>query len=178
MSAAPEKTNVPNESVPADVTGTWRPHIDGPEAIGPLPEGVSPEELLTYMSAGMSLVKSFRTHGHLAARLDPLGSKPPGDPALDPSFLELDERALQSVPAVPLRVFVEGNTLAEVVDHLKDVYCGSIAYEIEHLRSHRERVWLREAIESRTFWIDGSADEKRRQLIRLLRVEGLETFLK
>ena len=178
MSAAPEKTNVPNESVPADVTGTWRPRIDGPEAIGPLPEGVSPEELLTYMSGGMSLVKSFRTHGHLAARLDPLGSEPPGDPALDPSFLELDERALQSVPAVPLRVFVEGNTLAEVIEQLKDVYCGSIAYEIEHLRSHRERVWLREAIESRTFWIDGTAGEKRRQLIRLLRVEGLETFLK
>ena len=178
MSAAPEKTNVPNESVPADVTGTWRPRIDGPEAIGPLPEGVSPEELLTYMSAGMSLVKSFRTHGHLAARLDPLGSEPPGDPALDPSFLELDERALASVPAVPLRVFVEGTTLAEVIEQLKDVYCGSIAYEIEHLRSHRERVWLREAIESRTFWIDGTADEKRRQLIRLLRVEGLETFLK
>ena len=96
MSAAPEKTSQHDEP-PADTTGTWRPRLDGPEAIGPLPTDVSPEELLHFMSAGMSMVKSFRTHGHLAARLDPLGAEPPGDPALDPSFLGLDERALRAV---------------------------------------------------------------------------------
>ncbi len=177
MSAAPEKTT-PEDSLSSEVTGTWRPRIDGPDAIGPLPEDVTPAELLTYMSAAMSLVKSFRTHGHLAAELDPLGSKPSGDPALEPEFLGLDERALAAVPATPLRVYVEGATLAEVLPRLREIYCGPIAYEIEHLTSHRERTWLREAIESRTFWIDGTPDEKRRQLVRLLRVEGLETFLK
>ncbi len=126
----------------------------------------------------MSLVKSYRTHGHLAARLDPLGSEPPGDPALDPAFVGLDERAIAAVPAAPLRVFVDGDTLADVLPHLEQIYCGSIAYEIEHLHSHRERVWLREAIESRSFWLAGTPEEKRRQLVRLLRVEGLETFLK
>ncbi len=126
----------------------------------------------------MSLVKTYRTHGHLAARLDPLGSEPPGDPALDPAFVGLDERAIAAVPAAPLRVFVEGDTLADVLPHLEKIYCGSIAYEIEHLYSHRERVWLREAIESRSFWLAGTPEEKRRQLVRLLRVEGLETFLK
>jgi len=37
----------------------------------------------------MSLIKAHRTHGHLAARLDPLGSEPEGDPALDPEPLGL-----------------------------------------------------------------------------------------
>ncbi len=178
MSAKPKQPHSSNPIVQADDTGSWRPHVDGPEAIGPLPAGVSPEELLTYMSAGMSLVKSYRTHGHLAARLDPLGSEPPGDPALDPAFVGLDERAIAAVPAAPLRVFVDGDTLADVLPHLEQIYCGSIAYEIEHLHSHRERVWLREAIESRSFWLAGTPEEKRRQLVRLLRVEGLETFLK
>ena len=36
----------------------------------------------------MALVKAHRMHGHLAARLDPLGSEPVGDPALDPLRLE------------------------------------------------------------------------------------------
>ena len=177
MSAASEK-QAQSDELTAETTGTWRPHIDGPEAIGPLPSDVSPEELLHYMSAGMSMVKSFRTHGHLAARLDPLGAEPPGDPALDPSFLGLDDRALDAVPAAPLRTFVEGDTLRDVLEHMAEIYCGPIAYEIEHLRSHRERIWLREAIESRAFWVEGTPEEKRRQLVRLLRVEGLETFLK
>src|SRR5262249_45367349 len=45
-------------------------------------------ELMGAVAAGMALVKAHRMHGHLAARLDPLGSEPVGDPALDPLRLE------------------------------------------------------------------------------------------
>src|SRR5437588_7633895 len=41
------------------------------------------EELIGGIAAAMSLVKAHRTHGHLAARIDPLGSESPGDPALE-----------------------------------------------------------------------------------------------
>ena len=47
------------------------------------------EELLAAVAAAASLVRATRTHGHRAARLDPLGSEPPGDPALDPQRLGL-----------------------------------------------------------------------------------------
>src|SRR3954469_15378942 len=46
-------------------------------------------QLLQAVQAAMSLIKAHRTHGHLAARLDPLGSEPEGDPALDPEPLKL-----------------------------------------------------------------------------------------
>ncbi len=49
---------------------------------------VPDEELLGGVAAAMSLVKALRTHGHLAARLDPLGSEPVGDPALEPERLQ------------------------------------------------------------------------------------------
>src|SRR5256885_13610517 len=55
------------------------------------PPGEAPQldlELLGGVAAAMALVKAHRMHGHLAARLDPLGSEPPGDPALDPLPLE------------------------------------------------------------------------------------------
>ena len=45
------------------------------------------ETLLGGVAAAMALVKAYRMHGHLAARLDPLGSEPMGDPALDESRL-------------------------------------------------------------------------------------------
>src|SRR5258705_1651746 len=45
------------------------------------------DEVLGRVAASMALVKAFRMHGHLAAHLDPLGSEPPGDPALEPERL-------------------------------------------------------------------------------------------
>ena len=101
----------------------------------------------------MSLIKAHRTHGHLAARLDPLGSEPEGDPALDPEPLELTPKLMARIPASILRVGVPGETLADVIPRLRETYCGQIAYEIEHIASHRQRVWLREKIETGAFRI-------------------------
>ena len=49
-------------------------------------------EQLKAVAAAMALVKAYRHFGHMAARLDPLGSEPPGDPALDPAPLGLTRR--------------------------------------------------------------------------------------
>ena len=51
--------------------------------------GAGAEELLQAVQAASTLVTRFRSHGHLAARLDPLGSEPEGDPGLDPEPLGL-----------------------------------------------------------------------------------------
>ncbi len=56
-------------------------------------DGHSREELMEAVQAATSLLKAFRTNGHLAARLDPLGTEPEGDPALDPEPLGPDPRA-------------------------------------------------------------------------------------
>ena len=85
---------------------------------------------------------------------------------------------MRAIPARALRVYVDGETLWDVLPHLREIYCGTVAYEIEHLSSHEQRRWLREAIESRRFWVPTQVEEKRRLLIRLLRVEGLEMYLR
>ena len=129
------------------------------------------------VQAATSLVKAYRTHGHLAARLDPLNSEPTGDPALDPGPLGLTPELLAKIPSRILRMYVPGNTLAESLPHLRETYCGSIAYEIEHIASHRQRLWLREAIESGTFRGPLSGDEKKTLLKRLTEVDALERFM-
>ena len=87
------------------------------------------------MQSATALLKAFRTHGHLAARLDPLGTEPEGDPALDPEPLGLTPELMAQIPAKILRMWVPGATLADALPHLRETYCGTIAYEIEHIAS-------------------------------------------
>ena len=140
------------------------------------PEAVAPE-MLYHVAAAMALVKAFRTHGHLAARVDPLGTEPVGDPALDPGPLGLTPEVMAAIPSKVLRVYVPGRTLAESYLSLQQTYCGTLGYQIEHIASHEERVWLREKIESGEFRTELSVEEKKRLLTRLTKVEVLERFL-
>ena len=129
------------------------------------------------MQAATSLVKAHRMHGHLAARLDPLGSEPVGDPALEPATVGLTPEVMEQIPAHILRIQVPGATLAEALPHLRETYCGTIAYEIEHISDHQQRVWLRKRIESGKYRRPLSPEEKKRVLSRLTDAEALETYI-
>ena len=135
------------------------------------------EELLQAVQAGTSLLKAHRTHGHLAAHLDPLGSAPEGDPALDPEPLGLTPELMAKIPAHILRMYVPGATLADALPHLRETYCGPIAYEIEHIASHEQRLWLRERIEGGEFRQPLSTDERKVLLRRLTQVDAFERFM-
>ncbi|MCW3041574.1 MAG: 2-oxoglutarate dehydrogenase, subunit, partial [Solirubrobacterales bacterium] len=139
--------------------------------------GVVDEELLQAVQAAVSLVKAHRTHGHLAARLDPLGSEPEGDPALDPEPLGLTPELMAKIPAKILRIGVPGATLADALPHLKETYCGTIAYEIEHIASHRQRTWLRAKIEKGEFRSPLTSQEQQALLKRLIEVDSFERFM-
>ncbi len=144
---------------------------------GATPRAAPDEELLQAVQSATALLKAFRTHGHLAARLDPLGVEPEGDPALDPEGLGLTPELMALIPAKILRMWVPGATLADALPHLRETYCGTIAYEIEHISSHRQRVWLREKIESGTFRQPLTNDEQQTLLKRLVEVDALERFM-
>jgi 2-oxoglutarate dehydrogenase E1 component len=161
----------------AAVDGAPASAVPPAPAVAPAPPD---DELLAGVAAAMSLVKAYRMHGHLNARLDPLGSEPMGDPALDESRLlpPLTEELQARIPARLLRLSVPGDTLLEALPRLKDVYTGTIAYEIEHISDHAERVWLRQAIESGRYRRELPADERRELLRRLAQVEAFETYLR
>ncbi len=136
------------------------------------------EETLRALAGAMSLLRSFRTYGHLAAHLDPLGSAPPGDPSLDPAWVGLTPGMMEMVPAALLGVAVPGATFAEAYPALKATYCGTIAYEIEHISDHDQRQWLREFIESGQVRSTLPRDERKALLRRLVSVEVFERFLR
>jgi len=150
------------------------------ETVEKAPPAAVDEELLEGVAAAVALVKAYRTHGHLAARLDPLGSEPPGDPSLEPERMDtkLTPELQARIPARLLRTYVEGETLAEALPRLQETYCETIAYEVEHISDLEERVWLREAIESGRYRQPLTDAEELALLTRLTEVGGLETYLR
>src|SRR5436309_9527034 len=153
--------------------------VEAPVVLQPA-EPVADTELLGGVAAAMALVKAIRMHGHLAAHLDPLGSEPPGDPALEPERLipKLTPELQARIPASVLRMYVAGETLADALPRLQETYTGTIAYEIEHISEHEKRVWLRQAIESGKYRQPLSPDEKRELLAQLSRSEAFEQYLR
>ncbi|HET9185179.1 MAG TPA: multifunctional oxoglutarate decarboxylase/oxoglutarate dehydrogenase thiamine pyrophosphate-binding subunit/dihydrolipoyllysine-residue succinyltransferase subunit, partial [Solirubrobacterales bacterium] len=144
------------------------------------PSGIATEvdeELLQAVQVATSLLKGYRTHGHLAARLDPLGSEPKGDPALQPENVNLTPELMSRIPASIMRIGVPGETLLEALPRMRDAYCGTIAYQFEHLSSHQQRIWLREMIETGAHRQPLTDEEKKRLLSRLIDVFQFERFL-
>src|SRR6185437_2649024 len=164
-------------ALPAVPAPTAAPAAVAPAAAPAAAAAAADEELLQAVQAATSLLKAHRTHGHLAARLDPLGREPEGDPALDPEPLGLTPELMAKIPSHILRMYVPGDTLADALPNLRETYCGPIAYEIEHIASHRQRLWLREAIESGRFRKPLSTDEQKAMLRRLTEVDALERFM-
>ena len=164
-------TPVPPAVVPA--SSTTLPSSPVPR---PQPDAVGVEDL-KHVAAAYALVRAHRNFGHLAAHLDPLGSEPPGDPSLDVGRLGLTPEIMARIPSDVLRIYVPGSTLAEALPQLRATYCGTIAYEVEHIGSHEQRVWLRQVIESGQHRRPLSAEGKKQLLARLTVVDTLERFL-
>ena len=156
------------------LTGTATAPTDTEPSTAP---GEVDEELLQAVQAATSVLKAFRTHGHLAARLDPLGSEPKGDPALEPENVNLTPELMGRIPASILRIGVPGETLLEALPRMRQTYCGTIAYQFEHLSSHQQRIWLREMIETGAHRQPLTDAEKQRLLCRLIDVFQFERFL-
>jgi multifunctional 2-oxoglutarate metabolism enzyme len=170
IEAAPATNAHPASASPAPLTAA------APAAEAAVPGKVD-EELLQAVQAATSLLKALRTQGHLAARLDPLGSEPKGDPGLEPENLNLTPELMARIPASILRIGVPGETLLEALPRMREAYCSTIGYQFEHIASHQQRIWMREMIETGAHRQPMSGEEKERLLHRLIDVFQFERFL-
>lgn len=125
------------------------------------------------------LAAAVRRYGHLAARLDPLGSAPPGDPHLQPETWGLQPGDLRDLPpevAGPL-IHPGAKDARQAIEDLRLTYCGAIGYDYGHVRDPREREWLRQVGESGRFRPPEFPVDERALLARLSQVEAFEQFL-
>jgi len=129
--------------------------------------------------AAVNLAQSIRRYGHLAAQLDPLGSKPIGDPTLHPERHGLTEDDLRRIPAtlVSSALTPQCANMQEFVASLRRVYCSTIGYDYAQVFVPEERQWLRHAAEAGRFRDPADPIDPVALLDRLTQVEVFERFL-
>ena len=150
----------------------WTPPADEAPRV---PEGLSVQKIV----GAVNLAQSIRRYGHLAAQLDPLGSRPPGDPSLLPETHGVTEEDLRTLPASlvwsPLSTGA-GNML-DAIDAFRRIYCSTTGYDFAHVFVPEERQWLRHAVEGGQFRAPADPIDPIAVLDRLTEVEAFERFL-
>ncbi|MCX5767581.1 MAG: 2-oxoglutarate dehydrogenase E1 component [Gemmatimonadetes bacterium] len=119
---------------------------------------------------------AIRQYGHLAVQLDPLGSSPPGAAELTPEFHGITDADLDVVTGAALG-WPHLPTGRDVAERLRFRYCRNLGVEYTHLGSEEERAWFRALFTAEQLTRPLNADEKKRLLVRLSEVDGLERFL-
>ncbi|MGE3957039.1 MAG: 2-oxoglutarate dehydrogenase E1 component [Vicinamibacterales bacterium] len=154
---------------------TWTPPVD---AGSPAPVDLGESALQKAVHA-VNLAQAIRRYGHLAARLDPLGTPPPGDPSLELATHGVTEDDLRALPptlyASPL---ADGAAhMLDVVDRFRAVYCSTSGHDYAHVFNPEERQWLRTAVEQGRYRAPADPIDPVAILERLSQVEAFERFL-
>jgi 2-oxoglutarate decarboxylase len=154
----------------------WAPDKT-PSALASMPE---PSMEVVKEAAVIRLINAYRVRGHLMADLDPLGDEPAWNAELDPltyglTIWDLDRLFYTDSLAHAFSGRKQA-TLREMVDLLRETYCGKIGAEYMYIQRPEEKIWLQERMESPTL-SNISKEEKLRIFDSLLRAEEFEHFL-
>jgi 2-oxoglutarate decarboxylase len=139
--------------------------------------GGTTDEMVAREAAALQLINAYRVRGHLLADLDPLEYKVGKHPELDPQFYGFTIWDLD-------RDFVCGGLcgkqtgkLRDILDTLRETYCGKIGPEYMHMQETVQKRWLQDRMEPTRNKqpLDGAT--KRRILLKLNDAESFERFL-
>jgi 2-oxoglutarate dehydrogenase E1 component len=134
---------------------------------------------LSIIVGAANLVESVRRYGHLAARIDPLGSTPLGDPSLSADAHGLTDEDLRQLPASLVGGLVAEHSASafEAIEKLRRAYCSSTGFDFAHVFVPDEREWLRHAVESGRFLPPLDRRSSEAVLDRITQIEVFERFL-
>lgn len=127
-----------------------------------------------------SLIAAYRFLGSRWADLDPLKrTERPKIPELEPAFYDLSESDMDITFSAANTYFsrAENMTLREIMQALRETYCGSIGAEFMHCSDPTEKRWWQERLESARSKPTFTADKRKHILDRLTAAEGLERYL-
>jgi 2-oxoglutarate dehydrogenase E1 component len=129
--------------------------------------------------ATQQLIAAYRNVGNRWANLDPLKRvERENIPELEPSFYGFSDADLETVFNTSNTFFGKDTmSLRELLNALREAYCGNIGAEYMHTSDQNEKRWWQQKLESIRSKPNFSADKKKDILDRLTAAEGLERFL-
>ncbi len=130
-------------------------------------------------SAVGQLVTAYRSLGNRWANLDPLKRLPrPKIDELEPSFYGFTDADLNQVFSVgSLKGLPAEAQLGDILETLKQTYCGTVGVEYMYMTDYNEKRWLQDKLEGIRSRPSYNADQKKRILERLTAAETLERYL-
>ncbi len=135
------------------------------------------EEQVEKQARVLQLIHAYRVRGHLVTDLDPLDSKRAPHKDLDPATYGLTLWDLDR------EFFTNGlsgrdrATLREILEVLRDTYCGTIGVEYMYIADPERKEWLQDRMESSRNRTAFDAAARRRILEKLVEAESFERFL-
>jgi 2-oxoglutarate dehydrogenase E1 component len=157
----------------SSVDERWQAFFEGFDLAGQGQAGASDER----QTGIVRLIYAYRDLGHFQAHLDPLNPPPPPHPLLQISAFGLAESDLtESFDGSGFRGLGRV-TLSELLDALKQTYCGSVGVEYMHIQDTTIRDWLIERIEPRRMKPELPLRQKLRVLMTLHYADLFEKFL-
>jgi 2-oxoglutarate dehydrogenase E1 component len=125
----------------------------------------------------LQLIHAFRVRGHLVADLDPLDSTRAPHKDLDPAtygltLWDLDREFITNGLSGRDRA-----TLREILEVLRDTYCGTVGVEYMYIADPERKEWLQERMESARNRLVLDKSQRRRLLEKLVEAESFERFL-
>ena len=124
-----------------------------------------------------SLIKAYRSRGHLLAQTNPIRSRKDRNPRLELADYALSEADLDTIFESGTLLGIGPSTLREIMASLEKIYAGHIGFEYMYIREIEEKNWLRNKIEKEALVFDPTIEEKTRILKKLNEATVFENFL-
>lgn len=128
--------------------------------------------------AVLQLINAYRYLGINKATLDPIKrEEKPDVPELEPAHYGFAEADMETVFNTGTLVGPERSTLNEILQTLKQTYCGTIGAEYMYMTDVEQKRWIQSRLEGCRANPAYSAEQKLHILERLNAAEGLEKYL-
>jgi 2-oxoglutarate dehydrogenase E1 component len=129
-------------------------------------------------AAVLQLINAYRFRGHQQAKLDPLQlQERPFVKELDPGHYGLTTADMSTIFDTGPLFGVEKERLADIIQRLKKIYCGTIGAEYMYITDTQQKRWFQERLEGSLGHPNLMSDVKINLLERLTAAQGLEEFL-